>query len=209
MTKKNLATKEKVLQIATKQFAEKGFDGTTIRDITTLADTNVSSINYHFGSKEDLFSEIVKKFSENFRRFGSLLRPAKSFDEFKILLEMFFRQMLELATNEIDSVELFFNEHGLIMRKYFHLIEGNFMAFRTGFLQFLTDAQNAGIISPDRDIEIFQKMFMFHLKGEITECKVGKKMQLPTVLDQEYKELYIKESLEMFYLILENKKENS
>ncbi len=41
-------------------FAEKGYEGTSIRDIAEKANVNVAMVNYYFGSKEKLFEEIVK-----------------------------------------------------------------------------------------------------------------------------------------------------
>lgn len=50
--------KERILDKARDLFIEKGFKGTTIRDIATASDTNVAMVNYYFHSKYDLF-EIV------------------------------------------------------------------------------------------------------------------------------------------------------
>lgn len=41
-------------------FAEKGYEGTSIRDIAEKANVNVAMVNYYFGSKEKLFENIVK-----------------------------------------------------------------------------------------------------------------------------------------------------
>ncbi len=40
-------------------FAEKGFEGSSIRDLAARADVNVAMINYYFGSKEKLFESMV------------------------------------------------------------------------------------------------------------------------------------------------------
>ena len=50
-------TRDRILAAAQKFFAEKGFDTTSVRDITTEADCNVASVNYHFGGKENLYLE--------------------------------------------------------------------------------------------------------------------------------------------------------
>ena len=42
-------------------FAERGFDGTSVRDIVARARVNQAAINYHFKSKEGLYGEILKK----------------------------------------------------------------------------------------------------------------------------------------------------
>lgn len=48
-----------ILQVAEKLFAEKGFDGTSVREIAKLASINIAMISYYFGSKEKLLESIV------------------------------------------------------------------------------------------------------------------------------------------------------
>jgi TetR/AcrR family transcriptional regulator, regulator of cefoperazone and chloramphenicol sensitivity len=50
-------TRGKLLSAASELFAEKGFRNATIAEICLRAGTNVAAVNYHFGSKEDLYSE--------------------------------------------------------------------------------------------------------------------------------------------------------
>jgi len=51
-------TKCKILECAKSLFCKHGIDGTSIRDIAKNADVNLSAINYHFKSKENLYKEI-------------------------------------------------------------------------------------------------------------------------------------------------------
>jgi AcrR family transcriptional regulator len=48
-----------ILQVAEKLFAEKGFDGTSIREIAKEAKINVAMVSYYFGSKEQLLESII------------------------------------------------------------------------------------------------------------------------------------------------------
>ncbi len=47
-----------ILLHAEKLFAEKGFNGTSTREISKSANVNISMISYYFGSKEKLFENI-------------------------------------------------------------------------------------------------------------------------------------------------------
>ncbi len=47
-----------ILETAEKLFADKGFDGTSVRDIADEADINVAMISYYFGSKEKLLESL-------------------------------------------------------------------------------------------------------------------------------------------------------
>lgn len=51
---------ENILFAAEKLFAEKGFEGTSTREISTEAQVNISMISYYFGSKEKLFEKIFE-----------------------------------------------------------------------------------------------------------------------------------------------------
>lgn len=52
--------KEHIMNTAIELFAEKGFEGSSIRDLATRADVNVAMVNYYFGSKDKLFESIVE-----------------------------------------------------------------------------------------------------------------------------------------------------
>lgn len=53
-------TKERILHAAEDLFAQHGFAGTSLRQVTSRADVNIAAVNYHFGSKENLVNEVFK-----------------------------------------------------------------------------------------------------------------------------------------------------
>jgi AcrR family transcriptional regulator len=60
MATSDLDTKrERIVDAAGELFAERGFDGTTVRDICQAADANVAAVNYYFGDKQRLYVEAV------------------------------------------------------------------------------------------------------------------------------------------------------
>ena len=52
-------TKERLLVVAGELFADRGFDSVSLRMITDRANVNLASVNYHFGSKEELIGAVV------------------------------------------------------------------------------------------------------------------------------------------------------
>ncbi len=50
-------TRERLLEAACAAFADKGFRDATVADICGRADANIAAVNYHFGSKEQLYVE--------------------------------------------------------------------------------------------------------------------------------------------------------
>lgn len=55
-----ISKEEHILLHAEKLFAEKGFEGSSTREISKKAKVNVSMISYYFGSKEKLFVKIFE-----------------------------------------------------------------------------------------------------------------------------------------------------
>jgi AcrR family transcriptional regulator len=54
-------TREQIFLAAEKLFAERGYDGVSVRDIVAAANVNLAAINYHFGSKGELLLEIFRR----------------------------------------------------------------------------------------------------------------------------------------------------
>ena len=52
--------KELILEAAEKLFVEKGYEGTSIRELAHAAGVNIAMISYYFGSKEKLMEELVE-----------------------------------------------------------------------------------------------------------------------------------------------------
>ncbi len=54
-------TRERLLNSAEKLFASRGYEGTSTRAIVAASGDTIGSVNYHFGSKEKLFHEVVRR----------------------------------------------------------------------------------------------------------------------------------------------------
>ncbi len=53
-------TGDRLLNVAERLFAQRGYDATSVRDITAEAGCNVAAVNYHFGGKENLYLETFR-----------------------------------------------------------------------------------------------------------------------------------------------------
>jgi len=54
-------TKTRILDAAEAQFMEHGFEATSLRGLTSAAGVNLAAVNYHFGSKEELFQAVLTR----------------------------------------------------------------------------------------------------------------------------------------------------
>ncbi|WP_431343517.1 TetR/AcrR family transcriptional regulator [Chryseobacterium sp. JK1] len=60
MSNDMISKEENIIFAAEKLFAEKGFEGTSTREIAKAAHVNISMISYYFGSKEKLYEKLVE-----------------------------------------------------------------------------------------------------------------------------------------------------
>lgn len=58
---KDINTEQKILDVALELFAQKGFEGTSTREICKKAGVNISLISYYFGGKTELYQKIVDR----------------------------------------------------------------------------------------------------------------------------------------------------
>jgi AcrR family transcriptional regulator len=61
MARGGTVTKDRLLDAAEALFMEHGFEATSLRAITTAAGVNLAGVNYHFGSKEELFQSVLTR----------------------------------------------------------------------------------------------------------------------------------------------------
>lgn len=54
-------TRDKLIDVAGRIFADRGYRATTIREISIAARANVAAVNYHFGDKLGLYTEVVQQ----------------------------------------------------------------------------------------------------------------------------------------------------
>jgi AcrR family transcriptional regulator len=62
-------TRARLIEAAREVFSQHGFQGATVREICRRADANGAAVNYHFGSKEGLLTEML-----NFSQLTTLLK---------------------------------------------------------------------------------------------------------------------------------------
>jgi AcrR family transcriptional regulator len=104
--KPSLSPKQiQLLDTAEMLFSQKGFDGTSVRDIAEAAGINTAMISYYFGSKEKLMEEIFERKGMNIREKVDALLKDDTLDPLE--------KMFSLVDSYIDSI---------LQRKRFHRI---------------------------------------------------------------------------------------
>jgi AcrR family transcriptional regulator len=153
-------TKTRILDAAESLFTEHGFEATTLRQLTTAAGVNLAAVNYHFGTKEELFQAVLTRRLDpmNQERIDLLARYERESGEQPLSCEKILSAMLipalKLARDEARG------------GKNFLRVLGRAYADPAPFIRHFLSAQYAEMIA--RFKEAFQKALPHLTKQELT-----------------------------------------
>lgn len=93
------ATRAHLLDTAGHVFAERGFAGTTSKEICARAGTPLASVNYHFGSRDALYEAVLIEAHRQLIGFEDLLALAQGLGTPEARLRAVVAHLVALATN--------------------------------------------------------------------------------------------------------------
>jgi AcrR family transcriptional regulator len=95
-----METKQRILDAAELLFADSGYDAVSLRDVARQAPVLLGQIPYHFGSKENLFEEVIARRAVELNRDRrSALRDLHG-GRVEEILDTFLRPYLNLVTGD-------------------------------------------------------------------------------------------------------------
>jgi len=174
---KDLETPERIVAVAERMFAERGYAGVSLRSITRESGVNIAAIHYHFGSKEELLERIFElRCAPMNRERMRLLAECKEGSSRPPLLEQILEAYLRpslIWPDDPDGARRFLrlravlsHEHeklaARLVSKYFNKVSRTFataihdalpeLSFEETYwrFQFLLAAQYYTLSSPDR-----------------------------------------------------------
>jgi len=108
MKKIELCTEDRIKEAARKVFMQKGYKGTTSRDIAKEAGLNVALTNYYFRKKEKLFKIIFMETAHEFLddTISILNKPIDLSKKIRMIME----RELEMQLRDPDLFVFFYNE---------------------------------------------------------------------------------------------------
>ncbi len=169
--------KEQIMEVAERLFIQKGFDGTSIRDLSKEAGINVAMISYYFGSKENLLQAIVEQ-KANYgllksQEYNAML-DLTPFEKLSCIMDYYadkilnnqgYHQLLHKELNNDQRPEL----RGIILG----ILEKNWVEIRKA----IQEGQDRGLFKKDIDPTLVI-MTIFGFLNQCTRKDLNEKLRL-------------------------------
>ncbi len=189
-----------LLSAARQVFAEKGYDGTTVKQLADKAGVNVSLVSYHFGGKEGLYKECILHVAEaRIESMERLLQAPQNRDELKLRLRLFAEEMTEVHCRELGLCLIVHRDVDLgnpiavdIFKNVFHRLFKSLVAF-------FAAAESRGVILPQKNPEILTSLVFGSLTSFLQSEKKREVLGLGSIQDPTFRANFITSWLELIW----------
>ena len=191
-------TAGRIVSAATRLFADKGYDGTSVKDICDAAGVNIAAINYHFVSKDNLCRHIIEQFAaENLDSARRTLQASRTADDFKVRLEVFLRQTIETMIRQKDIVRLIQQELDKPESRCSNLLRDTFVKHTQTLTEFFDQARKNGIGSPEVEPPFAASFLMSHIAQQTRIDGVFRKAAGYSLSDEKYRTRWIQQTIRL------------
>jgi len=156
-----------LLKAAGQLFGDRGFDGTTVRDIAGLANVNISLVSYYFQGKEGLYQACIEEFAKNRQaKVEEILVHAQSAEEFRIRLRILAEEMISFLQERPEACKIMMREIDAGLPLAGKIFESTILLPFKVMIDFLVNAQKKGFIRKDVDpmfVAMSVQGIIFHL----------------------------------------------
>ncbi|MGF7160367.1 AcrR family transcriptional regulator [Rhodoligotrophos appendicifer] len=148
-------TRERIMKVAARSFRDKGYTGTTMRDIARRCRMKAGSIYYHFSSKEMLVDSILDIGLKDVRAtvigaVDALPPSATSLDRITTAMHAQLQAMIAIGDYAIASRHVFSQIPAKVRNKHIRLRE----EFAGYWQSMFIEAQKDGFIDPTIDVSL-------------------------------------------------------
>ena len=158
-------SREALIGAALTVFAQKGYEGATVKDLADAAGVNVSLVSYHFGGKENLYRACVSTFGEE-RAVATerILRDASSKAEFVLRLKLFAEDMVDFFEGNQNACKIIDRGMDALDPVLLEVFKNVFFRVFSSLHNFVESGQRSGFVRKDCDTEITASLMFGSLK---------------------------------------------
>ena len=165
--------KIQILNVAERLFSEKGFEGTSIRDISKEAKINIAMVSYYFGSKERLLEALIfhKTVDLKLQLENLLQEDIEPLEKVNKLIEIYINRIcLNKGISRVLHFELYNKKREKSLQAFTELKKGNLKSVES----IIKQGQAQGVFRKDVNIQlitptIIGTFFHFHMNRSFFE----------------------------------------
>jgi AcrR family transcriptional regulator len=196
-------SKEYLMEVALKVFAEKGYDGATVKEIAQKAKMNVSLISYYFEGKEGLLRHAMERFGrDRLQDAQSILTSPQSVDDIKAKLRLWLLQFINCHIDDPDVCAILHRENPLERPFMWDVFQKTFLKSFQSVADFFEQAHKKKLI---REVDPF--LIAGSFVGTIIHFARNQKIQQKwmgiSIQDEKYRHSVVDQIVDLhFYGIL-------
>jgi TetR/AcrR family transcriptional regulator len=181
-------------------FAQKGYDGTTVKELADAAGVNISLVSYYFDGKEGLYRSCIEEVGRGrLETANRILQPPGSMQDLRVRLRLFVEEFFTFHLEKRDICTIMERETtSAISSAIRDIFKDTFLKAYEKLDEFFAHAQKIDLIRADVDVKImsfqlFSMLVTAHRYNMISTEFYGK-----TLEDKTYREEFIEHILKFF-----------
>jgi AcrR family transcriptional regulator len=202
MTDRENDSRARLISAAQTIFAQKGYDGTTVKELADEAGVNVSLVSYYFDGKEGLYRSCIEEVGrDRLLTANRILQAPGSLEDLRVRLRLFVEEFFTFHLEKSDVCAIMERETtstGKMSDAIRDIFQDTFLKAYEKMDEFFAHAQKLGLIRKEVDVKImsfqlFSMIVTAHRYNTITAEFYGK-----TLEDKTYREEFIDHILNFF-----------
>lgn len=182
-------SREALLQAAKRVFAQKGFEGATVKDLADEAGVNVSLISYHFGGKENLYRACLESFGhERVEAAERVLKSPSSLEDFTIRLKLFGEEIIDIHQRDENVCKLIHRAIDTCDPVSVDIFKDVFIRIFAALQNFISEAQKAGLVRSELDSECAAALIFGALVHIVRMEDLRQRIGLDSIFDPVFRE---------------------
>ncbi|MEU5863066.1 MULTISPECIES: TetR/AcrR family transcriptional regulator [unclassified Nonomuraea] len=173
--------RQRLLAEATRLFAARGFEGTSVQEIVLAAGVTKGAMYHYFDSKDDLLHEIYARLLR--MQMDRLTRIADGPGTVRERLHRAAADVVETTTANLDDSKIFFRSMHLLATEKQKTVRAERRRYHERFRGLVAEGQRTGVLSDRVPAELVVDYFFgsvhhlgtwFHTDGPLTGAQVGR-----------------------------------
>ncbi len=185
------STRERLLEAGAAVFAERGFDGGSVREICRRAKASGNMVHHYFGSKAGLLDAIVEQYGLGVLALPMRLleSPVRSRDDFSSRVEMLFGATLDACIEHRSLMMVVAREQAT---------PPALAEYAARFIQFLEDGKRLGFVRADLDAEMVSGALLDRIMAQVQMGPWMKRSHGVDLSDRAYKKRWCAANIDLF-----------